>query len=226
MITAITTLAGLAVIGVVAYFARMNKQARKFVSESADAVAAIGRGDLEAAKQIFERWVNAKSPSVVSAARHGLVIVLMRQSKVEQALELLTAANERTPSLVTATDFASCYALSGVIESAQLWLDTAQEHSSAETYAAMTAFPRAVVECRAGRPRDAARMLDERWADYEAKLNGQSLRILRVVRAFAHETAGEAVTLADARPAYAGEYDFLGTAWPEMDAFLARHDLT
>jgi tetratricopeptide (TPR) repeat protein len=235
MITAITTLLGLGVLGFVAYFARMNKQARKFVDESADAMAAIARGDLPKAKQIFERWLDAKSPQVQSAAQHGLVIVLMRQSQLEQALDVLTKARDREsltpPSAVTATDFASCYALAGDLESAQSWLGKAAEreaHTRA-MFPALTAFPRAVLACRQGRSADAARMLDEHWSDFEAMLNGQSVRILRVVRAFAHAKASArdaADALANAKPAYPGEYAFLGVSWPEMAAFLASHELT
>jgi tetratricopeptide (TPR) repeat protein len=233
MITALTTALGLGVIAFVAYFTRMNKQARKFVHDSADAIAAIGRGDLAHAKAIFERWLTSNSPKVESAARHGLVIVLMRQGELEQALEVLTAARERdslTPaSVIVATDYASCYALLGALDSAQSWLAKATEQANdAEMISALIAFPSAVLSCRKGLPADASRSLDDKWAGYEAVLNGQSLRILRIVRAFAHAAAGSAADtmLAEASPAYAGEYAFLGKAWPEMATFLASHGLT
>lgn len=225
MLTALSTALGLGVIAFVAYFTRMNRHARKFVDESADALAAIARGELAQAKAIFERWLDAKAPAVQSAARHGLVIVLMRQGELEQALAVLTSGREHDaampPSAVTATDFASCYALLGALDSAQSWLTKTTEYAGAQTLPALVAFPSAVLSCRRGQAGEAARLLDERWQDYEAVLNAQSLRILRVVRALA---AGSQIT-DDMRPAYPGEYAFLGKAWPEMATFLATHEL-
>ena len=83
---------------------------------------------------------------------------------------------------------------------------------------------------RTGRPEDAAKLLDEGWAGYEASVTGDVLRPLRVVRAFAHASGPRAGGVAEAalptlRPAYPGEYAFLGARWPEMAAFLASHEL-
>ena len=56
---------------------------------------------------------------------------------------------------------------------------------------------------------------------------GETLRPLRVIRAFAIASTGPRnagmadASLALSRPAYPGEYDFLGKAWPEMQTFLA-----
>ena len=54
----------------------------------------------------------------------------------------------------------------------------------------MKAFVRAVLDCRAGRPEGAARLLDEHWAEHEALLTGDILRPLRIVGAFAIAVSG------------------------------------
>jgi hypothetical protein len=71
-------------------------------------------------------------------------------------------------------------------------------------------------------------MLDEHWSEYEATMTGEVFRPVRIVRAFAitaagPRSAGNAETI---RPAYPGEFDFLGVGWPEMETFLATNGLT
>src|SRR5262249_22927212 len=132
-------------------------------------------------------------------------------------------------------DLALDHALSGDLAAAENWVAAAEERTdelSTPSTAAMTAFAHAVLACRSGRAAEAARMLDDHWPDYEARLTGEMLRPLRIVRAFAIATAdprsiGRAETvIAAARPVYRGEYAFLGTAWPEMANFLASHELS
>ena len=65
----------------------------------------------------------------------------------------------------------------------------------------------------------------------EGMLTGETLRPMRVLRAFAlassdPRNAGKAeIDVAAARPQYPDEYRFLGVAWPEMAVFLASHGL-
>jgi len=62
-------------------------------------------------------------------------------------------------------------------------------------------------------------------------MTGEALRPLRIVRAFAIAAAGPRdhgradAVLAAARPAYPGEYEFVGKVWPEMASFLASHGM-
>jgi hypothetical protein len=132
----------------------------------------------------------------------------------------------------SAVDIALDYALLGDIAAAEKWMAEVEKRAndlSVPSLPAMKAFARSVVDCRTGRCAEAARNLDERWPEYEGILTGETLRPLRIVRAFAiaaggPRDAGLAETvIAAARPAYPGEYDVLGMAWPEMATFLVTH---
>lgn len=240
-------LIGLAVLPVVliaVQIIRLTRQAIRFIPENAKASAALARGDLKVARDILWQSAERTSSSQVSAiARHNLGWTLMRQGELQQAIDVLTDNEERNQAALksarmyptSAVDLALDYGLLGDLEAAEKWMTEVERRATAlsnPTFPAMKAFARAVLDCRAGRCSDAARMLDERWAEYEATLTGETLRPLRIVRAFAiaaegPRNAGMAETaIAMARPAYPGEYDFLGVAWPEMELFLASHQLT
>jgi hypothetical protein len=64
-------------------------------------------------------------------------------------------------------------------------------------------------------------------------MTGETLRLMRVIRAFACAAADgprnqglvERV-LGDMKPRYQREFAFLGDSWPEMATFLAAHQLS
>jgi hypothetical protein len=212
------------------YVAHMNKESRLFADAHREATAASAHGDLVKAATLFRPWCGAKAPDVQATAQHGLAWTLTRQGEHQQAIEFLNQQIERDKYLPVSTqmaaDLALAHALYGKLDEAQTWLAKTGDPTAA------TALARAAVECRTGsKTEDAARSLDERWTDYESMLTGNALRPLRVMRAFAQAAADPrnagiaGVALASMRPAYPGEFDFLGAAWPEMAQFLAVHEL-
>jgi hypothetical protein len=150
----------------------------------------------------------------------------------------LTERRARTPIGATcAADIAFCFALLGDFTNARSWLALAERRTQGQRVAPASvggtkALARAVLDCREGRALVSASMLDDDWPQYEATLTGSLLRPLRIVRAYARaiqgpREAGIAETqLLTMRANYAGEFDYLGAAWPEMAAFLASHQLT
>jgi hypothetical protein len=96
----------------------------------------------------------------------------------------------------------------------------------------MLALTRSIIECRRGNAEAARVTIEQAWTEQEANMTGASLRLMRVMRAFAC-AAVEAPRnqglverlLVDLRPRYPGELAFLGGRWPEMAAFLAAHEL-
>jgi hypothetical protein len=222
---------------------RFRRQWRRFVADNSEGIAALARGDLKAARDIFWRWAEGtKLPRASALARHNLGWTLMRQGELQHAIDVLIDNEQRNSgalraigmSPTSAVDLALDHALLGDLPAAEKWLAEAAQRSQQlkpPSFAAMQAFTRAVIDCRAERCAEAARMLDERWPEYEAALTGETLRPLRIVRAFAISAAGPRnagvaeTVIAAARPAYPTEYDFLGKAWPEMASFLASHDL-
>lgn len=135
----------------------------------------------------------------------------------------------------TRADLALCYALLGKLDDAETWCAKAQEPmkgGALPTFPAMLAIVRAVIDCRRGRAAEAMASLEDTWAQHEATMTGELLRMMRVLRAFACAAADgprnqgrvERV-LGDMKPRYERELAFLGGAWPEMAAFLSAHDL-
>lgn len=96
----------------------------------------------------------------------------------------------------------------------------------------MLAMLRAVIDCRRGRAAEATVLLEHAWTEYEATMTAETLRMMRVLRAFAHAAAEgprnqglvERV-LGDMKPRYEREFAFLGATWPEMATFLSAQHL-
>lgn len=222
---------------------RFDRQLKRFAVHNAEGLAALSRGEMNTARDIFWRWAEtAKQSRISTFARHNLAWTLTHQGQLQQAVEILLDNEERNPNALqnialfptSAVDLAFNYALLGDIASAERWLTEAERRGADPrtlSFPGMRALSRAVLDCRRDRCDDAARMLAEQWAQCEAVLTGDTLRPLKIVRAFAITASGPRnAGLADmfvttARPAYPGEYDFLGAAWPEMAAFLASHNL-
>lgn len=220
-----------------------TRQLRRFLADNNAAVAALSRGELERAHDVFRRWSEkARAPAAAALARHNLGNALIRLGRLQQAAAVIADNDERHARALkslsmykaSAADAALAHALAGELDQAEQWMakaDARDGESHLPGYPGNKAFSRAVIDCRAGRPADAARLLDESWAEYEAALTGDATRSLRVVRAFAHASsdvrnAGVAENvLAGMRPVYRGEFDYLGVAWPEMATFLAAHGL-
>ena len=222
---------------------RFRRQARRFIVDNNEGIAALARGDLSYAHDVFWGWAGrTKLPGVSALARHNLAWTLMRQGEHQQAIAVLVDNEERNHGALkavgmfatSAVDLALDYALIGNTEEAQQWLDEAGKRTgeiTPPTFVGMQAFTQAVLDCRTDRCAEAAHLFDEGWAQYEGTLTGETLRPMRIVRAFAIAASGPRnagvveTTLAAARPAYPGEFDFLGKAWPEMESFLIGHQL-
>jgi hypothetical protein len=220
------------------------RQLRRFQGENNEAIAMLARGELQRAYDVFWRLAEQSRVPVASAvARHNVACVLVRQGKLLHALDIYTH-NDATYARAlksgalyptSGADLALTHALSGNVAEAEAWLARANERAGLPrqpSFPIICIYARAVLDCRTGKAADAARLLDEKWAEAEALLTGDNLRPLRVVRAFAHATsdtrsAGIAESLlATSKPVYAGEYQHLGVAWPEMQQFLDAHGLS
>jgi hypothetical protein len=218
-----------------------GRELASVAGQLAEAIKASRCGEHAKAHDIFWKLAeNARSPRVAAIARYALGWVMARQGDLDDAAAVLSDNETRfiiahrlnDLSASSAADLALVHALRGETRHAASWLDRADARRSLsfDSTDAAIAFARAVWLCRSDRALDAARLLDEGWAGYEAAMTGDVLRPLRIVRAFAHATGPRAGGVAEAalptlRPAYPGEYAFLGAKWPEMAAFLASHEL-
>jgi hypothetical protein len=235
----VATYGGLLVLLVI-QLASVQRRVRRFVAANAVGMAALARGELQTALDIFAAWhAQPRPPRFAAVAQHNHGWTLIRQGQLQPALDMLTN-NDETKRVglkayglfpTSSIDIALCYALLDRLDVAETWI-VETENRAGELHppslGAMKAFARAVVDCRSNRCAEAARMLAEHWAEYEATLTGDVMRPLRIVRAFAIADAGprDAGLAQTVLPAYPGEFDFLGVAWPEMASFLATNGLT
>jgi hypothetical protein len=232
----------LAVVAVIVSVLTVRGQ-RRVLKEINDAVALIPRGQLAQANEALTCCCESGNSALSALARHNLGWTLMRQGRLEEAHAVLSdndATHERVLKRMmlhgtSSVDLSLYSSLLGRIEDAESWLEITERRAAVaanSSLPAMQVFARAVLDCRKERYEDAARLLDERWAECEAALTGSDLRPLRVVRAFALTAAGPRNAgmaesmLASSKPVFDGEYDFLGVAWPAMQTFLVTHRLT
>jgi len=231
---------GVIILGVASVFVR--RRWRRALAELTNAEAALSRGQLDLACEIFKRWSESRNAILSAIARHDLGWTLLRQGRLEEALAVVSdndSAHERVLKRLTlhgtsSADLSLCCALLDKIEDAESWLQVTERREAIAANAslpAMKVFARAVLDCRKEQCEDAARLLDAQWPACEAALTGSVLRPMRVVRAYAHAAGGPRNSgvadnlLASSRPVYDGEYDFLGVAWPAMQTFLVTHRL-
>ncbi|MFT3692096.1 MAG: hypothetical protein QM831_03075 [Kofleriaceae bacterium] len=225
---------------------KVRRHYQEFNSACSRALADLARGKLESARETFSEWARiTKQPVVAAVSRHNLAWTLLRLGRLDDSRKLFVDNDRRYGhSLATnllfgtsGVDTALVHALLGDIATAEKWYAAAEQRRSLPSrpsFPAMLVLTRAVIDCRAGDPAKAARLLDEQWLECEVSMTGAEMRPLRVIRAFAIATAGgpRDAGLADhliaaVRPiAYANEFTFLGVAWPEMEAFLAAHFTT
>lgn len=216
---------------------RSTSRARAFHAANKNAYAALGRGDFAAAQTTWSTWADSTAmPRIAALARHNLAWTQLRQGKLEAAIATIETNETKHGSALeaiglsatSAADRALAHALLDQSTEAEAWLDRAEPRLLAATMptSGAIALARSVWHCRAGRVDVAAKLLDDGWTEIESTTAGDVLRPLRVVRAFAKAAAGpRAPALETPRPAYPGEFTFLGTSWPEMATFLATHEL-
>jgi hypothetical protein len=229
----------------VVFTTRSNlRELRKLGAEHDQALAAMQRGEFARARDVFWRLASTTKVATIDAiARHNLAWATMRLGDLQHASELWADNESRHGTTLvrvglaatSSVDLALCHALMGNLTAAESWLATAgpraQDPLNRPNVPELLIFVRATIDCRARRCADAARQLDEEWARCEASLVGSTLRVMRVIRGFAlaadgPRNAGLATSaLANMRPVYADEFDFLGVAWPEMASFLVTNGL-
>lgn len=222
---------------------RNLRELRTFHTDTIAALAESSRGNHEAARATFWRWVeHAHVSRIVAVARHNLAWTLMRMGNLDQAIEVAQQndAGSRTSlervalAPMSAVDIALYHALAGHLVDATTWLEQAasrRDDMSMPIAPAIRALATAIVDCRAGRAQQAANNLEDHWSEHEAVLTGDLVRVLRIVRSFARHADGPrhagaaSIDLSSLRPAHPGEYAMLSASWPEMAAFLAANDL-
>lgn len=120
-------------------------------------------------------------------------------------------------------------ALEGHFDAAEQWRRSA--HAKLASSSSVAALPLDVLlAARRGEVDRAEALCESQWTAAEAALTARDMKLLRVLRAYvASRRAGSdrrqvEQWLAGAKPVPPGMFDYLGTAWPEFEAF-ARDEL-
>jgi tetratricopeptide (TPR) repeat protein len=205
---------------------------RSFAAANKRAVDLMASGDSAAAADAFRRLARAPL-APVGVARLNLGLALLRLGDLRGALEALAAAERsRLKALrpMVAALIALCDALAGELDVAERWIAEARRRAASPASTTRVHLAaEAIVRLRRGDALGAARLFDETWGELERCTAADLVRAFRVVRAFAAVSAGGAAVaqaadlLAGARPFRAGEYAWIGVAWPEMARYLAAN---
>jgi hypothetical protein len=215
-----------------------------FNAASASAQKALGEGDYARAVAEYEaiekryRWPS----SLRSIGNFNLAVALMHRGDLANALERFAEVERKAPWSIAglraslAGQLALGYALRGELDAARRWRtesEARKQHAGDQVgLAGLQAFADAVIDTREGKCEAFLRWIDERWRELEGTLTARTTRPLRVLRAFAMARSGGVrdagvvdAALGAIRPARRGEFEMLGTQWPEMHSFLETHGL-
>jgi hypothetical protein len=199
------------------------------------AIAPLHQGDpLRAERQLDLLSKRFRWPRFLPRlAGYNRALALLRLGKHQEAIEQL-AAVDRAGGVINvdaaiAGTLAYLHALNGNLVLAEIWF---RENMSRRQRmrAAPGVFPDIMsdvaIELRRGNFRQLATRLADQWPEMEQTMNGQRLRPLRALRAFAiaqadlRDAGAATAVLAQLGGARYSELAYLGTAWPELDTFL------
>jgi hypothetical protein len=217
---------------------------RAFNAANAAALEFLAAADYAGAVERFEALFREfrRPANLHAVAGFNLGIALLRRGDLDRALAQFDSMDRHTVTRSSglqpaiAAQLAVVHALRGDLETSERWIAECEVRKKGfvDTRAldGHLALVRSVVGVRRGRYEEVARNLEARWRELESVLTGESLRPLRVLRAFAvaqasgPRGAGAAeALLASLRPSRPREFAELGAAWPEMSAFLETNGL-
>lgn len=189
--------------------------------------ASLDAGDYDCAAAVYDELARKRNAHFKVVGLAGVAAVAMRRGDLARAVALfgeLRGNRTRVPPVWTdiASEYlAMCHAVSGNVERADSWLD------DSETLTPITATAYAVVGCRDNRLQEVAGLAAAPLRRVDARLFSHEVRVFHLMRAFAKAACEEPVAddLMYARPAFAGELDYLTADWPALRDFIARHPL-
>ncbi len=204
---------------------------QRFAATNKHGVDLMAQGDPAAAAEIF-RNLSRKLLGPRTVAQVNLGFALLRLADLRGALDAFASVARggklaRAYKPAASALIALCCALAGDLDAAERWTEEARRQSaSATSNTRLHLVAEAIARCRRGDPAAAARLLDETWGEIERSTAADLMRGVRILRAFAAESASGAAAasvgdlLAGARPFRPGEYAWLGAGWPEMARYL------
>lgn len=240
---------GLVLFGIGGWLVVRGRRAQR---ENADAIALLNARKFNEASAAFERLARRAPTALLQAlAAYNVAAVAIRRGDVERALSVLGALwrakahvrmgahqlREQVPLLIS-----MLYTQLGDIDAGERWLAATRKVGKHPGFAHTRndIVAEATLLLRKAQYGAAAALLAEHWRAIEETTPAALMRNTRIMRAFALERAAAPAAAASAaevaaqveqllagcRPFEPGEYEPLGVAWPEVQAFLATHALT
>jgi hypothetical protein len=218
-------------------------RARRFNAALTVGLEHMQRGRLAEARDCFTnlRKQCGTRSRFFKVAQYDLALVELRSGNPRQAIELLLLLERRgdLPASIhhaVASTLAYIFGLVGDLAQAQQWLAVAGRRPGPVGLPHPHILTESVLELRRGNAMTVVNRLDTEWRVLEETRKGETLRPLRLLRAFG--AAHSPTSMPDARdpsrvepllhalrPVRAGEFDYLGVEWSELRAFLAEHQL-
>lgn len=213
---------------------------KKWSARNNAAVRLIGEGKPDEAVAILDE-ILAKSrvfPVAYSLYLWNRGIALVRLGRFVEARAAIASVqrtnwlerpgfNQFVPAVMVS--LGNLEALEGNLDAAEQWRRSA--HAKLASSSSVAALPLDVLlAARRGELDRAEALCESQWTAAEAALTARDMKLLRVLRAYvaSRRAPGDRREmdqwLAGAKPIPAGMFDYLGTAWPEFDAF-ARDEL-
>jgi hypothetical protein len=230
----------IAIIG--AFILLMWRQLRgtsKFNNKLEPGLLALADGDLGRAAEVFTAVAHEfrKQTAYAAAAKVSLVTAWSRQGQLQKAIEAAIDV-ERAPGLLFGSEvrlhasihLATLYALRGDVATARRWCESARQRlarAQNRTYAAaILRLAEVLVLARAGERQEALRALERDWRRLEESLTATTMKKALVLRAFcAVGDANRGSTGPWLSLVRKGELQWMAVEWPELQAFLAAHDV-
>jgi hypothetical protein len=210
----------------------------RYNAASAPVLAQLNAGSLALAERELTRLeAQFAWPRVLrNLATYNRALAVMRQGRHDEAIALLADADRRGGGTgidaALAGTLAYTHALRGNVEPAGSWMMEAMRRGAGRAPGAPhgNIMAEVAVDLRRGRYAEVKLRLDNDWVALEAGMKGESLRPLRVMRAFAvaqasgvRESGAIEPLLSALRPGRPGEFAYLGASWPELARFLAAY---
>jgi hypothetical protein len=226
--------------GIVALRAWGQIAGKRWSTRNNVAVRLIGEGKPEEAVAILDE-ILARSrifPVAYSLYLWNRGIALMRLGRFVEARAAIASVqstnwldrprfNHFVPAVMVS--MGNLETLEGNLDAAEQWRRSA--HAKLTSASSVAALPLDVMlAARRGEYDHAEALCESQWTAAEAALTARDVKLLRVLRAYvaSRRAASDRRTveqwLAGAKPIPSGMFDYLGTAWPEFDAF-ARDEL-
>jgi hypothetical protein len=198
---------------------------RRWRQGMAQAFEQLEDGQFDAAEQSFREVALSQTDPVLRSASADFGYLAVRRGDFDTALAIYSRA-WRSPGLTPqargaiSLNLSFCYAAIGELEAAQKWYPGEDAHG--------TPSSAALILARLGRHQEVLELSMPELEPWQEVFVRHERRLLYLMRAFSLAAIGEPEDLvtahgAVAQPAFAGEYDYVSTHWPELKEFVKLH---